>query len=188
MTERPTLRVAPRAWEKLWLYIRLAEGEVGGIGRVEQDGADFVMTDCFLIDQRATDVDVELDSGALSRFLIECLEREIDPSTLRLWWHSHAREAVFWSPDDERTIDRFGGEWLVSLEGNHGGKLLARLDRFEPRRETIGWLDVAPPGPPPPERGPAAALARAELDRRVSIVRRRTNKLWTDGELPKRHG
>jgi hypothetical protein len=188
MSDRPALCPTPEAWEKLSLYIQLAEGEVGGLGSVEQDGPDFLLTDCFLIEQRATDVDVELDPAATSRFLLECLERGVDPGALRLWWHSHAREAVFWSADDERTIDHFGGELLVSLVGNHAGKYLARVDRYEPRRETLGWLDVLPPGPPPDPRGPAADRARAELERCVTVIRRGTNKLWTDGDLPRRHG
>ena len=188
MSQRPALRISETAWEKLWLYIHLAEGEVGGLGSVERQGDDFLMTDCFLIEQRATDVDNELDPEAASRFLIEQLDQGRDPSDLRLWWHSHARESCFWSADDERTIDHFGGEWLVSVVGNFAGKFLARFDRYEPKRETIGWLDLLPPGPPPAEAGPTAERVRAELAERVTVVQRRTNKLWTDSDLPKRHG
>ena len=188
MNECPALRITPRAWEKLSLYIRLAEGEVGGLASVEADGADWRMIDCFLIAQRATDVDCELDPAATSRFLLDYLASGADPGALCLWWHSHARETVFWSTDDERTIDHFGGEWLISVVGNQRGKFLARLDRYEPRRETIGWLDFLAPGPPPPDQGPAAEQACAELAQRVQLVPRHTNKLWTDGELPRRHG
>lgn len=187
--ERPALRATTQAWEKLWLYIRLAEGEVGGLASVEPDGGhDFLMTDCFLIAQRATDVDTELDPAATSRFLLASLEAGRDPGALRLWWHSHARESVFWSTDDERTIDHFGGESLVSLVGNQAGKFLARFDRYEPRRETLGWLDFLPPGPPPAAEGPLADAVRAELAERVTVVRRSTNKPWTHAGLPRRHG
>lgn len=186
--DRPCLRATPEAWEKLWLYIRLAEGEVGGLGTVVPDWDGFLMEDCFLIDQRATDVDTELDPAAASRFLIDYAEHGADPAALRLWWHSHARESVFWSTDDERTIDHWGGEMLVSLVGNQAGKFLARLDRYEPGRLTIGWLDFMPPGPPLDPTGPKAERARADLARHVQVVRRATNKLWTDGDLPKRHG
>lgn len=186
--ERPALRLAPAAWEKLWLYIRLAQGEVGGLATVEPDGAhDFLMTECFLIEQRATDVDTELDPAATSRFLLDFVAVGRDPGLLRLWWHSHARESVFWSTDDERTIDHFGGESLVALVGNQAGKFLARFDRYEPRRETIGWLDVVRPGPPPPEDGPLAQAVRADLARCVTVVRRGTNKLWTHEGLPRPH-
>lgn len=183
---RPHLRFAASAWEKLSLYIRLAQGEVGGLARVRRDRDDgFIITECFLIDQRSSDVDTELDPAATSRFLIEQLQRGVDVEEFRLWWHSHAREAVFWSTDDERTIDHFGGEWLVSVVGNQAGKFLARFDRYEPRRETVGWLDVVPPGPPPDLDGPAADSARADLSRCVTLIRRSTNKLWTDADLPR---
>lgn len=186
ISERPALRVLPAAWEKLWLYIRLAGSEVGGLGSIDSDGPDFLITDTFLIDQSATDVTNELDPAAVSRFLIEYTESGADPSGLRLWWHSHARESVFWSADDERTIERFGGEMLISLVGNHAGKFLARLDRFEPRRETAGWVDFIPPASPPDETGRAAERARAELAERVQVLRRNTNKPWTDRDMPER--
>ena len=184
--ERIRLRATPESWGQLALYILLAPGEVGGLASVEPEGADFVITAIHLIDQQATDVDNELDPAAVSRFLIEFMHGGGNPGALRLWWHSHGREGVFWSADDQRTIDRFGGEWLISLVGNHAGKFLARLDRFEPARETVGWVDFLPPGDPPPLDSPAAERARADLARHVAMVPRRTNKPWTDGdELPR---
>jgi hypothetical protein len=180
--ERRRLRATPEAWEKLSLYIRLSPGEVGGLASVQRDGSDFVMTATYLIDQRATDVDNELDPAAVSRFLIDYCHDGGDPETLRLWWHSHARESVFWSSEDHQTIERFGGEMLISLIGNHAGKFLARLDRFEPRRQTLGWIDFVPPGEAPPLHGLAAEHARSELARHVQVVPRHTNKPWTDGD------
>lgn len=187
MSHRLTLRLTHRAWEKLYLYVCLADGEVGGLGAVVPDGPDFVMTDCFLIEQRATDVDMELEPAAVSHFLVEYVKKGGDPTHLRLWWHSHARESVFWSADDERTIQHFGGEMLVSVVGNHAGKFLARLDRFEPRREPVVWLDFVPPAPPPALHGPAAQRVRSDLSRLVHLVPRHTNKLWTNGDLPRPH-
>ena len=184
--ERIRLRATPEAWEHLALYILLSPGEVGGLASLEQEGEDFVVTAIHLIDQRATDVDNELDAESVSRFLIDYLHGGGDPGALRVWWHSHGREGVFWSADDQRTIDRFGGEWLISLIGNHAGKFLARLDRFEPTRETVGWVDFVPPGDPPPLDGAAADRARVDLARHVAVMPRRTNKPWTDGdEVPR---
>lgn len=181
LPDRGVLRLTPGVWQKLWLYIRLARGEVGGLGSVVQTAAaEFLMTDCFLIRQRATDVDNELDPAATSAFLLEYVRANHDPDQLRLWWHSHAHEAVFWSSDDERTIDHFGGEWLVSLVGNQSGKFLVRFDRYTPVRATLGWLDFVPPCTPPPEDGESAKQVRSELDQHVQVVSRNTNKLWTD--------
>ena len=184
--ERIQLRATPEAWEKLSLAIRLSPGEVGGLASVRPDGADWVMTAVHLIDQQATDVTNELDPAAVSQFLMDYLTSGNDPSELRLWWHSHAHEMVFWSSEDQRTIDGFGGEMLITLVGNHAGRFLARLDRFEPARETVGWVDFVAPGEPPSLHGPAADRVRAELAERVEIVPRRTNKPWTDGDDPPR--
>jgi hypothetical protein len=185
---RLVLTANPAAWAKLWRWIYLAEGEVGGLGSIVEQPNGFRMIDCYLIDQRATDVDTELEPGAVGQFLLDYVDQGHDPAELRLWWHSHARESVFWSADDERTIDGFNGDALLSLVGNMRGKVLARLDRYTPRRETIGWLDVVPAPPPPTDPMPDADQARAELAAHVRTVRRATNKLWTDGDLPRRHG
>ena len=91
------LSIALGAWERLWLYIHLAEGEVGGLGSVMPTADGFLMSACFLIDQRATDMDTMLEPEALSRFLVDYASGGGDPAALRLWWHSHAREQVFWS-------------------------------------------------------------------------------------------
>lgn len=186
--ERVRLRATPAAWQKLSLYIRLSPGEVGGLASVLPDGPDYLMTDVFLIDQRATDVDTELDQGAVSRFLIDYLEQGRDPAALRLWWHSHARESVFWSAEDRRTIDGFGSDMLISLIGNHAGKFLARLDRFQPLRQTVGWVDFTPPDDPPPLDGAIADRAREDLAGHVQMIPRHTNKPWTDrDDPPQRH-
>ncbi len=49
--ERPSLRATPAAWEKLWLYISIAEGEVGGLASMEATDSDFLLTETFLLDQ-----------------------------------------------------------------------------------------------------------------------------------------
>ncbi len=184
--ERIQLRATLEAWENLSLAIRLSPGEVGGLASVQPAGTDWVMTAVPLIDQQATDVTNELDPAAVSQFLIDYLRDGRDPGELRLWWHSHAQETVFWSAEDQHTIDGFGGEMLITLVGNHAGQFLARLDRFEPARQTVGWVDFVAPGEPPSLAGPAADRVRTELAEHVEIVPRRTNKPWTDGDDPPR--
>ena len=49
------LHFTQTAWDKLNLYIKLAEGEVGGLASVVPTDDGWQMTECFLIDQRATD-------------------------------------------------------------------------------------------------------------------------------------
>lgn len=184
----PVLEIEPRAWQKLWLYVSLCPVEVGGLGALatRPDGT-LVMTDCYLVEQEVTDVETVLDPEAVSRFLIQDLERGGDPARLRVWWHSHAREAVFWSTDDERTIENWPGEMLVALVGNHAGKWLARQDWYWPARKTMGWLEVRHPDQVPTPKSPLAEAVRAELAAKVRRRHRHTNKPWTDGDLPRAH-
>lgn len=183
----PVLRIAPEAWNKLWLYIALCPKEVGGLGRLEAaaDGA-LVLGECFLLEQEVTDVDTVLDPEAVSRFLLDYVAAGRDPAELQVWWHSHAREAVFWSTDDERTIEHWQGDSLVALVGNHAGRFMARRDWYRPARATLGWLDVERPAERPPLNDPLAEAVRAELAARVHQRQRHTNKLWTDVDVPHR--
>jgi hypothetical protein len=186
--EYPVLTITPEAWEKLWLYINLCPVEVGGLGELQiQPDGTLVMQRCFLVEQEVTDVETLLDPAAVSALLIEYIQGGGDPSRLQLWWHSHAREAVFWSTDDERTIDSWPSDMLVALVGNHAGKWLARQDWYRPERRTMGWLHVRHPDERPLTDGALADAVRQELERKVHRRHRHTNKPWTDGDLPKRH-
>lgn len=137
----PHLSFSEKAWRKLALYTQRCSFEIGGLGYVRQDGADFVLDDVFIVQQDVNDIATRLDTGAVHELIIETIESGLDASGLKLWWHSHAREATFWSGEDEATIDRFRNEGMLSLVTNHRLRFLARLDRYDPRATTWIWLD-----------------------------------------------
>jgi hypothetical protein len=137
----PHLRFSDKAWRKLTLYTQRCSFEIGGLGYVRQEGSDFVVDDVFIVRQDVNDIATRLDTGAVHELLVETIESGRDASGLKLWWHSHAEEATFWSGEDEATIDRFRNEGMLSLVTNHRLRFLARLDRYEPRATTWIWLD-----------------------------------------------
>ena len=73
-------------------------------------------------------------------FVLSLVDEGRDPGKLKLWWHSHAREEVFWSGEDEETIEHFANDWMISLETNHRMKTLCRLDHYEVRSTTWVWV------------------------------------------------
>lgn len=169
----PRVFIAPRALHRLKLYIDLCPFEVGGLGTVEASGEDLLVTDCFLIGQRASDSDTELDPQAVAEHLLRTIQEGKDPAALRLWWHSHAEADITWSPTDERTIEGLGIEQLVSIVGNKRHEFGCRLDQFSPTRLTFDRLPLipAPEGSPADER----ALRRqvmAELREKVTLIHR----------------
>ena len=80
----PRIFVAPQAFTRLKRYIDLCPFEVGGLGAVELYGEDLLVSDIFLLRQRASDPDTELDPQALADHLLHILWNGGDLSAIRL--------------------------------------------------------------------------------------------------------
>jgi proteasome lid subunit RPN8/RPN11 len=128
------LYFTPQAKMKLDLYIQLSgETEVSGLGKVERHGRDdFLCSDVVLFEQASSWAGTELSQEAVAEFFEAVMERSEDPGQYRLWWHSHGDHPCYWSRVDEKTIERLGSSWLVSVVGNVRSDLLARIDVFDP--------------------------------------------------------
>lgn len=169
----PRVLIAPRALRCLKLYIDLCPFEVGGLGTVESRGEDLLVTDLFLIRQRATDSDTELDPQAVAEYLLQTVREGRDPAALRLWWHSHAEADVAWSDTDEQTIEGLGIEQLVSIVGNKRHQFGCRLDRFSPKRLTFDGLPLIPtPDGSPADEGALRQQVMVELREKVILIHR----------------
>jgi hypothetical protein len=135
------LSFAPEVWRKLYLFTTQCPVEISGLGMVEPDGDDFKLVDLILVTQDVTDIQTRLDQEEVSLLVSRLVDEGRDPSQLRLWWHSHAREEVFWSGEDEETIEHFANDWMISLETNHRMRTLCRLDHYAVRSTTWVWVD-----------------------------------------------
>ncbi len=169
----PRVFIAPQALRRLTLYIDLCPFEVGGLGTVEPFGEDLRVGDVFLIRQRASDSDTELDPQAVAEHLLRTVQEGKDPSSLRLWWHSHAEADITWSDTDEKTIEALQIERLVSIVGNKRHEFGCRLDQFSPKRLTFDRLPLIPTA----DEGPQDAEALreqllAELREKVTLIHR----------------
>lgn len=141
LPHEPHLSFSERAWRRLWLLTVRSSSEISGLGYVTQVGDDFALEDLFVVEQDVNDIATRLDDASVHRLIVEVVERDLDPSCLMLWWHSHATEGVFWSGEDEMTIDGFRNDGMISLVTNHAMKALARIDFYEPRQTRWVWID-----------------------------------------------
>lgn len=135
-TVGPRVLMAPSVHERLWLYIDAARQEISGLGRVVQRGNDLEVVEVFLLKQRSNGSETTLDDAAIASLIGTLGDQGIDTAELRFWWHSHGESEVYFSPQDERTINAFGAynDWFLSMVGNRRGELRFRLDIFEPFR------------------------------------------------------
>jgi hypothetical protein len=166
------LRFSADTYARLRLYVELCPLEIGGLGEVRPDGKGLLVTELFLLDQRVSASETELQPEALLRLLHRCPEEGRDPAALRLWWHSHAEHGVEWSDTDEATIRGFAGDSLVSLVTNKAGDLLCRYDTWRSQGSTVDGIPVVRADEP---LGPARAAALraatwAEMVEKISLV------------------
>lgn len=137
----PEVSITPRAFQKLRLYIELCPMEIGGLGEVEFHGANLLITDLFILPQKVSPSETELDPTAMLEMLERCVSEGRNPASLCLWWHSHADLDLEWSETDERTIGTFPGDFLLSVVGNKSGALACRLDILHP--DVQGFNDLS---------------------------------------------
>lgn len=172
----PRVFIPPEALQRLTLYIDLCPFEVGGLGTVQPFGEDLLVADIFLIRQRASDSDTELDPQAVADHLLRTVREGKDPSALRLWWHSHAEADITWSDTDEKTIEAFQIEQLVSIVGNKRHEFGCRLDQFSPERLTFDRLPLTPtPNGKPDDEESLRKQIMAELREKVTLIHRETS-------------
>jgi hypothetical protein len=170
----PQVFIAPFAFQKLRLYIELCPMEIGGLGAVERSGPNFVITDLFILSQKVSPAETELDPAAIFDILQSCVAEGRDPASLCFWWHSHAEMDVEWSETDERTIESFPGDFMLSLVGNKGGAFACRLDILHPTRQVLTDLPVtiAPDGGGEGDEATLRASIVAEMCEKLQVITR----------------
>jgi hypothetical protein len=140
----PHLSFTEESWRQLVLYTLHCPFEIGGLGLIKAVDKDFLVTDVLLVKQDVNDIATRLDSRAVSELIMELIDSGQDPGELKLWWHSHAHEAPFWSGVDQETIENFKNDYMISLVANHQLQFLARQDTYTVRRTTWVWVDKPP--------------------------------------------
>jgi hypothetical protein len=173
--EQPRLHIDPPVWRQMVAWAIVTNSEVSGMGLLEPAGDDDLrLTRVFLLPQLGNAVATQLDPVGMADLMGQLLDEGIDPSGLRVWWHSHGREAPFWSGQDEQTIEGFAPASMVSVVIDHRQRRLARLDRYRPRHTT--WLTIE-------GADPIEAWSDAELETARAEVRGAVGSLAGDPRL-----
>lgn len=140
--DAPRVFITPEAKRRLDSYIGLCPDEISGLGEVVRRGADLLITSVVLFPQVVTAGSTDLNQDQIQNFLLELVRSGQDPSTFKLWWHSHVYGQCYWSGTDHATCSRFNNEWMLSVLGNKHGDYRCRLDLFNPFRITIDRLPM----------------------------------------------
>ncbi len=99
--------IKAEARDKINQWVAMAQGEVSGLGMVEEIDGGFIVTDVFLPFQKCGGSNTDVEPEAVARLMIDLESQGLDSSCLKFWWHSHSDMPVFWSGTDTSTINKF---------------------------------------------------------------------------------
>lgn len=132
--------------KRIQLYTNLATGEISWIGDISFSNNQIRVSDVYLIEQDTSDDKTKLREKAYAQFVMDYFSRGKDPANLKLWIHSHGDGLVFWSSDDEATIETHNrADFFVSIVVNKRGDFLARVDIFRPFRVKLDNVNIFTP-------------------------------------------
>jgi len=129
------LHVPVGVWQKMIAYVTICSTEINGFGLVDVIGPnEFALSDVFITDQVAAAAKVEWTELGLALCITDLINRGDDPRRLRFQWHSHVNMQAFFSDIDTGGIEKWSGDWLISLVVNKHGEYEVRLDMFKSLR------------------------------------------------------
>lgn len=115
----PKILITPEAFKKMFLYVDIATEEVGWLGTVRRDKNNFIIEDCFLLEQEVSSVETLISPNDFADFAQSMME-EGHPTELikdiRFWGHSHVNFGTSPSKVDEDQMDIFGEhevDWFI---------------------------------------------------------------------------
>lgn len=136
-----------REFQKLRAYVMGTKSEISGLGKIEILNSDEILIEEIKIfRQIVSGAETVIDRKALAKFYDDLMIKGDDLSKWKLWWHSHCDMEAFFSGTDTKTIEDFDNEmpvdnWMLSIVTNHSGKLIPRIDIFQPIRCTVTEID-----------------------------------------------
>jgi len=135
----------PKVLEKIRHWTALAKGEFSALGLVEKNGDDLIVPEIYLPKQTCSPANTDMDQTDVARLMVDLEKQGIDPTTLRLWLHSHGDMRTFWSNTDTSTIQGLANDgFVVSIVTNKNADVLARVDCFHPFRFTFENVRTEP--------------------------------------------
>lgn len=118
-------------WRQMHSLAAACATEVNGFGYIRHlFGGIFKLQEVFILEQVATPWSAETVDTALLAHLAKMHEEGIPSELLRFQWHSHGDAASFFSNTDNANIERWPGDWLMSLVINRRGEAVCRYDHF----------------------------------------------------------
>lgn len=103
------LHVASAWLRNAWIYAKSSHVEISAIGTAQVQGDLLTITKpLHWLEQEGSTGHTELDMDAVAATLTDMVSGGIDPSEVRVWYHTHPKMQVFMSLTDKKTIKDLG--------------------------------------------------------------------------------
>ena len=128
--------ISQLAYDKMYYYVDIADGEVGWIGTVSQYDNNFLIEDVYLLEQKVSAATTELLTEGITKLSEEILQQPNGLETwnkIRFWGHSHVNMDTSPSGQDESQsleIKTFGWPYLLRGILNKRGRMEFTLFLF----------------------------------------------------------
>lgn len=136
LSELPDVVISSDDWTTIMAYVSACDVEINGFAMVDYDERTnrFTISAPFILKQFATGASVETDDVALAMHMDQMMQAGKDLSRMRAQWHSHVNMQAYFSPTDTANMDRWAGDWLISIVANKRGEYDCRMDIYKPVR------------------------------------------------------
>ena len=127
--------LSPLASQKMRAYIKIANGEISGLGQSVLLADEVIeVRDIWIWKQTCTDATTEvIDHNSVFDLAGELVAKGIPMEELNVWWHSHANMSPFFSGVDAQTAEEWQNDkYLVSIVGNKRDDFYGRIDLKKP--------------------------------------------------------
>ena len=129
--------------ERIHGYVMSVESEIAGMGKVRIEGDTMIVEEVMIYEQEVTGATADLSPKAMAKWQSDLVRAGGSPKMWRLWWHSHANMAAFFSGTDTGTMDaQTESDWVMSLVVNKRRERKARLDLYRPFRMFLADVEI----------------------------------------------
>lgn len=136
----------PEVHTQLFLYAKLCEKEISGLGLVREEDGKFFCDEVALLDQEVGGAHTDISPEGVGKFMTELAKDRPDTwGHWKLWWHSHVSMTASFSGQDDTTLRELAhaaGDWFMGLVINKGGSSQLYVAIEEPF-QMLGKLDEA---------------------------------------------
>ena len=103
----PTVYYTEEVWATIRYLVDKCPDEIGWLGLVDYDGADYLVTEIFVPKQKVSGAETDITAETMSNLALEIDELGKDISKLYYWGHSHVNMGVSPSGQDESQVESY---------------------------------------------------------------------------------